>query len=102
MLSVVDCIFIGSGFMMCSIIVMAILLLRSFRRVPSQQIVVRSEPPIQEQSYAATNAWDSSMQYEGFTGIVHVHGVKNGDTFRAVITDTNSKCKMEKLVRVRV
>lgn len=104
MLSVVDCIFIASGFLLCAVFGMLIMLIRSFRRAPSQYVERRAEPVMQPQlnhEYAVSSPWDASMHYEGFTGVIHVHGVKSGDTFRAVVTDNNSKCRLEKMVRVR-
>lgn len=103
MLSVVDCVFIGFGFILCTVLVMTIMAIKAFRAFPSQQ-QVRSEPvmPAQkEQAYSLHSPWDAGSTYEGFTGVIHIHGVKTGDTFRAVVTDNNSKCKLEKLIRVR-
>lgn len=104
MFSVVDCIFIGAGCVFGGFIVMAIVLIRiSFRDV-AHKTESRQEPALdrpQMQTYTEHSPWDTSASYEGFTGVIHVHGVKTGDTFRAVITDNNSKCKLEKLIRVR-
>lgn len=112
MLSYLDMVFIGAGFLLCCMMVGVIVLIRSFRppvriEVPRQEPDLRPHwdvPPTmqpREEWHAVHSRYDASAIYPGYTGVVHVHGVENGDTFRAMVYDNGSKLKLEKMVRVR-
>lgn len=112
-MNLIDWIFVGSGSLATLLLVALYKLLTALR--PPLRNIVHVEPQIrshydmahvppqmqQEQWYAAHSPYDASQNYSGFTGFVHVHGVQSGDTFRAVLVDNGTQCKLEKMVRVR-
>lgn len=110
-MNVLDWVFVGAGFLMCCICVGLIVIIQSFRPRPS---LIRAEPVLaphwdvppamapRDEWHAVSSSYKADLMYPGFTGMIHVHGVENGDTFRAMVTDNGAKCRIEKMVRVRV
>lgn len=54
-----------------------------------------------EEWHAVKSPYKADLNYPGFTGFVHVHGVESGDTFRAIVINHGTECRLEKMVRVR-
>lgn len=112
MLSYLDWVFVGAGFLICSILVGLIVAIRSIRpplqiHLPRQEPELRPHwdvPPVmqpRDEYHVVNSNYRADLVYPGFTGMVHLHGVENGDTFRAMVTDGGTKCRLEKTVRVK-
>ncbi len=112
-MNLIDWVFVGSGSLV-TLLAFCVYRLIALARPPMRNVIhvepqIRSHydmahvPPQmqQEQRYAAHSPYEASQNYSGFTGFVHVHGVQSGDTFRAVLVDNGTQCKLEKMVRVR-